>query len=201
MIRKSPRPVRAGLSAALVVCAWLSGHVSFVCGQLQGDKAQATEYDLKAHFLCLVSSYVTAWPSDLKPEHSRPIIIGVLGEDPFGDKLDKAAEARSKKGNPITVLRFASVNDFKPCHILFIGPQSGKNERALQSLREWQEKTPRPWPILVSDSEELWREGIHVYLFLQADRRLAFAVNRETLRQSEIRFDPNFLNLSKPLPR
>jgi hypothetical protein len=40
-----------------------------------------------------------------------------------------------------------------------------------------------------------------VYVFLQADRRLAFTVNLEMVRQSEIRFDPNFLSLSKPLPR
>ncbi len=189
------------MSAALVVSAWLSGVLCFVQGQQEADKAQTTEYDLKAHFLCLLPSYVTAWPAHLKVDDSKAIVLGVLGEDPFGHKLDKAAESRGKKGTRITVLRFATVGDFKPCHILFIGPQSEKKEGALQSLREWQQKTPQPWPILVSDSAELAREGIHVYLFLQADRRLAFAVNLETLRQSEIRFDPNFLSLSKPLPR
>jgi hypothetical protein len=201
MIRNSPRPTRADLSAALLTIAGALGVVCFVSAQQDPGKNPTTEYDLKAHFLCLVPGYVTAWPANLKVDGSKAIVIGVLGEDPFGDKLDKAAEARSKKGSPITVLRFATVGDFKPCHILFIGPQSGKNEGALQSLREWQQKTPRPWPILVSDSEELAREGIHVYVFLQADRRLAFTVNLEMVRQSEIRFDPNFLSLSKPLPR
>lgn len=201
MTWKSPRPVCSSQLAALVALVLMLGLACMVGGEAAWQAEPATEYDLKAHFLCLLPNYVTAWPNNLRPDASKEIVIGVLGQDPFGDKLDKAAASRSKKGKPISVLRFSTVAEFKPCHILFIAPETGANDTATQRLREWQQKVPRPWPILVTDSDALASEGVHVFLYLQANRRLAFAVNLEALRQGEIRFDPSFLSLSKQPPR
>ena len=54
--------------------------------------AAAQEYDLKAAFLFNFAQFVE-WPRDAFSENTTPIIIGVLGQDPFGASLDRGRDA------------------------------------------------------------------------------------------------------------
>jgi uncharacterized protein DUF4154 len=85
-------------------------------------RAQAVapaEYQLKAVFLFNFAQFVE-WPTEAFPEARTPLIIGVLGQDPFGAYLDETVRGETVNGRPLAVQRYLRVDEVKTCHILFV---------------------------------------------------------------------------------
>ncbi len=91
--------------AGITQCAALAGPVS--------------EYQVKAVFLFNFSQFVT-WPTGAFPSAAAPIVIGVLGDDPFGKQLDAVVAGESVGGRSLVVRRYREVSEVKDCQILFI---------------------------------------------------------------------------------
>lgn len=115
-------PLRVG---AAVVATW----VLTVAGWAQSSR----EYDLKAVFLYNFATFVE-WPERAFSGPEDPIVIGVLGEDPFGPALDEVVAGERVKGRPLVVLRCDTLAQAKACHILFIS--ASERERLATVLRE-----------------------------------------------------------------
>src|SRR5688500_2932564 len=77
------------------------------------------EYQLKAVFLFNFAQFVE-WPPEAFPENQSPLVIGVLGEDPFGPYLDQIVSGENANNRPLAVQRYRQVEEIKTCHILFI---------------------------------------------------------------------------------
>ena len=77
------------------------------------------EYDLKAAFLFNFARFVE-WPADAFVSATTPIIIGVLGDDPFGPSLDALVQGETIRQRPLVVRRFRTVEQVDTCHILFV---------------------------------------------------------------------------------
>lgn len=85
-------------------------------------RAQApppTEYDVKAVFLFNFSQFVD-WPAAAFADGRSPLVIGVLGRDPFGATLDEIVRGETVNGRPLVVRRYQSFEQIDTCHILFI---------------------------------------------------------------------------------
>lgn len=81
------------------------------------------EYRLKAGFLYNFSKFVQ-WPANRFADDASPIVIAVLGSDPFGEELDKIVKDRVIDDRAIVVRRIASVADIPAAHILFVAADS-----------------------------------------------------------------------------
>ena len=81
--------------------------------------AQSKEYQIKAVFLFNFAQFVD-WPTNAFPEAQAPLVIGILGEDPFGSYLDETVRGEKVNNRPLLVQRYRSVDQIKSCHILFI---------------------------------------------------------------------------------
>jgi hypothetical protein len=101
-----------------------------------GAETPPTEYELKALFLHRFANSVD-WPSTVFATSSSPIIIGVAGEDPFKQDLDKGFRGKKPlNGHPFVLKRFPAGEPLTNCHILFIGDLGQKTlADTLQSLR------------------------------------------------------------------
>ena len=77
------------------------------------------EYDLKAAFLFNFAQFVD-WPADAFATATTPITIAVLGDDPFGAKLDALVAGETIRRRPLVVRRYRSVEQIDTCHVLFI---------------------------------------------------------------------------------
>ncbi|HSY74834.1 MAG TPA: YfiR family protein [Dongiaceae bacterium] len=77
------------------------------------------EYPLKAVFLLNFAQF-TDWPTNAFEKSDSPFVIGILGDDPFGDVLNEAVKDEQANGRKFVVERYARVEDVKNCHILFI---------------------------------------------------------------------------------
>jgi hypothetical protein len=97
------------LAALLALAAAVPGHA----------QAPPTEYEVKAVFLFNFSQFVD-WPAAAFPASSSPLVIGVLGGDPFGATLDEIVRGETVNGRPLAVRRYQSIDQLDTCHILFI---------------------------------------------------------------------------------
>lgn len=105
---------------------------------LSGQSVVLREYSVKAAFLYNLVKY-TDWPSRTFPQPDAPIVIGLLGSDPFGPVLDRIVEGRVINGHPILIRRATGVAELRGAHVVFVGAsESGRAAEqcaALESFR------------------------------------------------------------------
>jgi hypothetical protein len=82
-------------------------------------QAPVDERAYKAAFLFNFAQFVE-WPPSSFTDAQTPIVIGVLGQDPFGTILEDLVEGEVVHGRSLAVHRFSKVEDVKICHILFV---------------------------------------------------------------------------------
>jgi len=87
------------------------------------------EYQIKAVLLFNLTRFVD-WPDSTFTAPDAPLVIGVVGRDPFGDALDEAVRGEEVNGHKIVVQRYPTASSIGPCQILFISA----NERRQLSL-------------------------------------------------------------------
>lgn len=93
------------------------------------------EYQLKAVFLFHFAQFVE-WPPEAFPEAQTPLVIGVLGEDPFGAYLDETVRSETVNNRSLVVHRYHQVEEIETCHVLFISrSEADRLEQILASLK------------------------------------------------------------------
>ena len=81
------------------------------------------EYQVKAALIYNFAKFID-WPADAAAGDT--LVIGVLGQDPFGPAL-KALQRKTIKDRPIRVKRFATLDALERCDILFISASEEHN--------------------------------------------------------------------------
>lgn len=59
------------------------------------------------------------WPDGVLPP-GAPIVIGIVGDDPFGRTIDEMTALRRTKDHPFVVRRLQWNEDLTKCHLIFI---------------------------------------------------------------------------------
>jgi hypothetical protein len=127
---RATRWVRTALLAAAVLTTLPTAPVPVVA-----QTQVPTEYELKAVFLFNFAQFVE-WPATAFEAPDAPLIIGVLGSDPFGGRLEEAVKGEVVQGHPLEIRRFTRIEDVGTCHILFLGRAEGPGlEGALAQLK------------------------------------------------------------------
>src|SRR5262245_8768724 len=85
---------------------------SVVTGQTPG------EYSVKAAFLLNFARY-TEWPATAFSSSTTPLVLCIVGDDPFGQVLD-TVEGKPVRGRPIRIERNMAAAGMRSCHIAFI---------------------------------------------------------------------------------
>lgn len=141
------------------------------------------EYKIKAAFLYNLAKY-TQWPDE---RSSGPLVIGVVGEDPFGEALD-ALSARTANGRPLEIIHLQPQEDLGACHILFIAPSAQANSAEVLAA-------VAGTPVLtVSDVEGFPEAGGMVNLPLDDDQ-IRLEVNLDVALEAELRIGAKLLGL------
>ncbi len=169
--------VYVALSIAVVArCVALAGPVS--------------EYQVKAVFLFNFSQFVS-WPPAAFRSADAPLVIGVLGDDPFGGQLDAVVAGERVGGRSLLVRRYRDVSEIKDCQILFIDrSETAKLRSIVEALRGRSILT-------VSDIDGSSGSGVMIDLVLEGDhirmrinvaaaRASGLALSSQLLRPAEI---------------
>jgi hypothetical protein len=125
------------------------------------------EYEYKAAYLYHFALLCT-WPP---AEENDPIVVGVLGPDRFGRQLQRI-ERQSE--NRVVTRVFGSIDQYEPCHILFVSGGPGGTERLQQAL----ENTARQATLVFTEVEDgnFARDGVAVNFYIE-NNRLKLRIN------------------------
>src|SRR5260370_1413898 len=87
------------------------------------DSSDSSEYLIKAGFIYNFAKFVE-WPAAAFAQPDSPIVIGILGTDPFGSLIDRIVENKKIGARGFVVKRLkwgTDLKDLKECKILFVG--------------------------------------------------------------------------------
>ncbi len=121
------------------------------------------------------------WPSTVFAGDQAPLVVGILGQDPFGPLLDSLVAGEKIHGRPLQVRRFARVQDVADCQVLFIS--ISETDRVSQICAALQNRHI----LTVSDIPDFARRGGIIEFVQEADRiRFRIALNRARAESLEI---------------
>lgn len=87
-----------------------------------------SEHELRAAILYNLSRFVS-WPDSAFATDEAPLVIGVLGRDPFGSHLSDALNGRTTAdGRPLLLIAPRADADLARCHILFVTDQASTEQ-------------------------------------------------------------------------
>jgi hypothetical protein len=92
------------------------------------------EYAVKAALIFNFAKY-TDWPPEAFSRSDSPIVIGILGDDPFGPVLDRVVKGRVINGRPVVIRRANGVATLEGAHLVFVSasqPQAPQDCAALE---------------------------------------------------------------------
>jgi hypothetical protein len=141
----------------------------------------AQEYQVKAAYLYNFLKYVE-WPD----RTSRPFLICIAGQNPFGDVLAALTTAERVRGNPV---RTELILEPQPgCDVIFT-PRTSNIPAYLQ--------TAAGKPILtVGETPRFIEQGGIVNFFLE-NGKVRFEINRNAAERAGLRFSSRLLQLAK----
>lgn len=90
----------------------------------------AREYALKAGFLYHFCEFID-WPPTSFRSKDSPLIIGVLGDNPFGSFLGETVRGEMIRGRRIQLEHYGRADEVRNCHILFV---SASEQSRLSSI-------------------------------------------------------------------
>jgi hypothetical protein len=152
--------------------------------------APHTEYQVKAAFLLNFTKFVT-WPAGCFPETTAPIVIGILGDNPFGDELARSVAGQRVQGRPILIEQGRSPAALAHCHLLFIsGSERSRLKQHLAALREAHSAA-----LTVSDVDGFLAAG-GMIRFVVEQNKVRFEINAENAAAAEVSISSKLLSLA-----
>jgi len=166
-------------AALLLVCA----------ARLGAQAARASEAQVKAVFLFNFAQFVD-WPPEAVPDSQAPLVIGILGSDPFGDFLDATVRGEHRGARPFVIRRFQRVEDTTRCDILFISRSAGDPpEEIVARLRNR--------PILtVSDADRFAERG-GMIRFVTDRNRIRLQINPVAAQTANLTISSKLLRVAE----
>ena len=164
-------------------------------GAQAGDASDSSEYLIKAGFIYNFAKFVE-WPSTAFAEPDSPIVIGVLGTDPFGDIINHVVEGKKIGARGFVIRRFKwskelkDYKDFKECRILFV---SSSEKLHFEEIVEAVKGLPT---LPVGETPGFAERGGMIRLMLE-DNRVRFEVNVDAAHDGNLNISSRLLTLAR----
>jgi hypothetical protein len=161
-----------------------------LCAARMGSSEKTpAEYEVKAAFLHTFAQF-TEWPPEAFASASAPLIIGIVGDDPFGRILDDAMRAEPIHGRPTVVRRVERGENLRSCHVIFVS--SSERRQLPQILAEIKGANV----LTVSEIDRFAYFGGIITLSMEGPR-VRFEINLKAAEQARLRISSKLLKLAK----
>jgi hypothetical protein len=149
---------------------------------------KADEYQVKAAFILNFARFVE-WPGDSLSDGDT-LVIGIIGEDPFGNSIDQVVSRATANGRRLVVRRLKWGDNLRACHVLFISSSEHRRTgQILSSLRGASVLT-------ISEMGDFSRNGGMIRLFIH-DNKVFFEINAAAAGQARLKVSSKLLALSR----
>jgi len=175
---------RVFCATVMIVLCLLANGVLNVLAQTEPPR----EYEIKAAFLYNFAKFVE-WPAKPLADTSATIIIGVLGEDPFGGALE-TIKGKTIEGRQVATKRFKSVRDLEVSHILFIS--SSEKERLGEIMKVLKDRSV----LTVSEMAGFVEAGGTINFIIEGNK-VRFEINAVNAERAGLRLSSRLLSVAK----
>jgi YfiR/HmsC-like len=157
------------------------------------DIQGAEEYQTKAAFLFNFAKFVD-WPAHKFTQPDSPLIIGIVGTDPFGGLLEEAAGDKRINDRTVIVSHIESLEEMRKCHIVFIC--RSETDRLGSILAEVHGDNV----LTVGDSDKFISHGGMIN-FVMVGNAVRFEINGSAARRAGLRISSKLQQLAVPSNR
>lgn len=156
---------------------------------VRADDASNREYQVKA---AMIVNFVlfTEWPKDAFPSNDAPLVIGVVGENPFGNSLEQLSGGKNVGGHALTVKYFSSAQSIDHCQALFIPKTYNSEVKNILSQMNGQQV------LTIGESDNFpWAGGI--IRFYLDDNKIHFEINPDGAEQAKLKISSKLMKLAR----
>lgn len=149
----------------------------------------ASEYELKAAMLYKLTRFVE-WPPAVYRDPKAPMVLCILGRDPFGDFLTSIASSQTTDGRPVEIRHARNNKEVRACHVIYISSSERKSiGEILSALRGYS-------VLSVGEMAQFAAHGGMVQFSLD-DRQVHFEINLEAASRADIKISSRLLALAR----
>ena len=146
------------------------------------------EYVVKAAFLYNFAKFVE-WPEQAFSDDNSPIILGILGEDPFREAIE-TIRGKAVRRRRLLVKKAARVEDLKGCHMIFIS--SSEKYKLPQVLKLLDGNNV----LTIGDMEDFAKKG-GIVNFIKDGNKVRFEINIDSAKAAGLKISSKLLKLAK----
>jgi hypothetical protein len=147
--------------------------------------AEAAEYQVKAVFLFNFSHFVE-WPPAALGTANQNFVICIMGEDPFGTRLDEAVRGEQINQHALAIRRVRSAGDAGECQILYIARSEAIHVAAIVAALEHR------GVLTVADMPQGAEHGVMIELAME-NNRVRLRINVEAARAAGLSISSKLL--------
>lgn len=152
-------------------------------------EVESQEYQIKAAFILNFLKFIE-WPPKVFSDPSAPIVIGILGEDPFNGALEQITQGQTVQGRRIALRWSRQVEDMKTCQVLFI---SRSEEKLLSHVFD---SLGGMSVLTISDAERFAENGGIICLIKQ-ENKIRFQINTHAAGRAGLKISSKLLRLAE----
>ena len=153
------------------------------------QKEPPEDYRVKAVFLYNFTQFVE-WPATAFQTSEDSLIVGIIGEDPFGGHLEAAIEGEHTNGHPLRLRRFNSDEKTLDCHVLFIN--LSERDQTAQLL-----KNLRGQSILTVSDQQGFLEAGGMIQFISSENKIHFQINPDASSAADLKISSKLLRVAE----
>jgi len=154
----------------------------------RAQSAKQREYEIKAAYLYNFIRYID-WPADTLPPAGGRIIIGIVGDNPFGAAIDPL-NGKQIKGCTLAVKQIVDAKDLEQCQILFIC--ASEKLRLAEIFGELKESKA----LTVGEIDGFAAKG-GIINFIYERNKVRFEINPDTAKRAGLNVSSELLKLAK----
>jgi hypothetical protein len=147
------------------------------------------EYQIKAVFIFNFTQFVD-WPKTAFPNAGAPLVIGVLGDNPFGSYLNETVTGEKVDGHPVIVQHYDRVQEIQNCQILFIGLSN--REKSEQAIADLKGKSL----LTIGDSPDFLKAGGMIKFFTRKNN-IRFEINLAAAKSANLTLSSKLLRVAE----
>ncbi|HLK47049.1 MAG TPA: YfiR family protein [Bryobacteraceae bacterium] len=152
------------------------------------DADEPSEYQVKAAFIYNFVKFVV-WPAQTFKSPGDPLMICIVGNDPFNGALEEAVRGKSIDGHPLVVRVAAKIDSTCECQILFVSRAGVKRPQSVAAMFG-------SGVLIIGESPGFASKGGVINFKLQ-DGRVRFEINPEAAEREQLRISSKLLSLAE----
>lgn len=146
------------------------------------------EQSVKAAYLLKLGAFVD-WPDESFETPLSPVRLCVVGDDPFGNLLERAAQGQRLEERAVVIQRLSTATQDSHCHIMFV---TGSADQPVADALAAVHGTPT---LTITDSAR--RPGAKgIVHFVVHDNRVRFEIDDKTAAENRLSISSKILSLA-----